>query len=82
MRALAKIRNDVAHMPGPWTQRPAHDRRHSVRLLGKVYSGTMDLWGTLCRPDGEGLKACDENRHDHHGDRLAALLPTDADEEG
>lgn len=75
MQQLADTRNALAHMPGPWTEKPAHHRNDSVRLLGKVYSGTVGLWQTLCLADGKVLTACNEDHHAEHGDRLTELLP-------
>ncbi len=82
MNPLADTRNNLAHMPGPWKERPKHDRTKSVRLLGKVHSGTVDLWGTLCFPDSTGLTRCDEAGHAEDGDRLVSLLQSGLDAQG
>lgn len=82
MQLLAEIRNGMAHMAGPWTPRPPHDRREAVWLLGKVYSGTIRLWGLLTWPDEGVMRPCQEQEHDEAGDRHAALLDLAAGDDG
>ncbi len=74
MAKLAKARNDLAHLAGPWESPQPHDRREAVALLHRVYSGTIDLWSALCLPDARQLGPCRFGYHAEMGTIHADLF--------